>query len=81
MALVLTGALLFLGREAIFYRGLYKRLLEGTNEISVALEHGYYQFAASFAWYHRVLPVFFFSVAVFGCLHVIRSKPRTSQVN
>jgi hypothetical protein len=79
MTLMLTGALVFLGKEAIFSGGAYKRLFEGTNEISVSLENGYYQFAVSFAWYHRILPVFFLLVTVLSCMHFVRKRPGRSQ--
>jgi hypothetical protein len=78
MTLMLTGALLFLGREAIFHRASYDLLLQDANPISWYLENVYYQFAISSVWYHRILPVFFLLVAVFSCIHLVRKRPQTS---
>ena len=75
MALVLTCALLFLAREAIFHRASYDLLLQGANPISWYLENVYYQFAISSVWYHRILPVFFLLVTVFSCIHFVRKRP------
>ncbi len=79
VAFMLTGALLFLGRQALFHRTRYELLLNGTNPIPWYMDNGYYQFAFSVIWYDYVLPVFFLVVIVFSCIHFARKWSRDSQ--
>lgn len=78
MTLMLIGALLFLGKPAIFDPGFYERMLEGTERIPWFLENGYFQYAVSFVWYTWILPVFFLFLTVFSSLHLVRNRPRIS---
>ena len=74
MALELIGALLFLGREAIFYRESYDFLFQDMNRISWYLDNGYNQFAISYIWNHRILPAYFILLAMFSCIYLARER-------
>ncbi len=74
MTLMLIGALLFLGRRAIFNPESYERMFTGVERIPWYLENGYYQYAVSFVWYIWILPLFFLFLTVFSCLHLVRKR-------
>jgi len=67
---VFIGCLLFLCRQVLFHRVAYIMLLNGANQLQQILTGGHYRLALTIIWYHYVLGIFFFSLAMFSAFRL-----------
>jgi hypothetical protein len=70
----LIGCFLFLARQAIFQRSVYEMLINGTGTLQRILEAGYYGVAFSIVWHNYVLGIFFFLLAAYSLLRVVKMR-------
>jgi hypothetical protein len=76
LTFVLLGSLLFLGRQAVFYRAAYAHLFDDKNPVIRLLNTENYKFAFFIIWYHYVLVIIFFSLALFALIHLAQRSAR-----
>jgi uncharacterized membrane protein YozB (DUF420 family) len=80
LMLVLFGSLLFVGRQAVFYRATYAHLFDDKNPVIRLLKSGNYKFAFSIIWYHYLLVILFFSLALYALIQLAQRRARLPDI-